>query len=109
MTIQNEAAAAVQARISSILNSTEGQTNRPLAEHLAFKTTMSVSDAKAALRAAGPTAAIALARAGWTKAVEQVNAAMAPATYAEANAQRDVPRKSGWSKAVANANSRFAL
>lgn len=50
-------AEAAQQRISDILASDEGKANPALANHFAFKTTMSVDDAKAALAAAGPAQA----------------------------------------------------
>lgn len=53
-TAQATGAAEAQARIAAILESDEGKANAALANHFAFKTTMSVDDAKAALAAAGP-------------------------------------------------------
>lgn len=51
-----EGAAAASARISGILDSAEAKANPTLAAHLAFKTQMSVEDAKSAIAAAGPAA-----------------------------------------------------
>jgi capsid assembly protease len=47
---------AERARMSSIMNSEEAKANPGLANHLATNTEMSVEDAKAALKAAGPAA-----------------------------------------------------
>ena len=47
-----DAAATEQARIAGILQCEEAEGRAKLAQHLAFKTTMSVEDAKAALAAA---------------------------------------------------------
>lgn len=53
---RQEGATAAQARISGILGSDEAKANMTLANHLAANTTLSVDDAKATLKAAGPAA-----------------------------------------------------
>jgi signal peptide peptidase SppA len=54
-----EAATAEKTRITGILGSDEAKANMTLANHLAANTTMSVDDAKATLKAAGPAQAAA--------------------------------------------------
>lgn len=99
-------------RIGAILTSEEGKANATLAAHLAFKTSMSAEDAKAALKAAGPAPAPA------------ASTPAAPAQPSLEQRQREAGdfgpsaglvnpgagrAASGWAKAVRDANAAIGV
>lgn len=109
-----EAAASAQARIAGIISSDEGKANPKLAEHLAFKTGMSVDDAKATLSAAALDYKAIEASANTLKPeapkqtfIEQRASADGLAIVGGVNAPKSDASnvKANWSKAVKAASS----
>lgn len=69
-----DVAAAERTRIAAIVDSDDGKANPSLAAHFAFKTAMSADDAVAALKAAGPAAAVTAAAQAPTQQAQLGNA-----------------------------------
>ena len=110
---RTEGAKEASTRIAAIMTSDEGKANQQLASHLAHNTSMSVDDAKATLKAAGPAAAAPStetnAQGGegknQTQTYEQRKAQAGGLGYVDTGAATPQAKASaGWSKAVAAAN-----